>query len=72
MGATISFRPTKKLAGWVEQSALQLGISQGQFIRSHLERARAEDSGTKKFMRLAGVIKSGPRDVSARKGFARR
>ncbi len=37
MGQTITFRPTKKLADWIEQAAAQMGVSQGQFIRSHLE-----------------------------------
>jgi hypothetical protein len=72
MGQTITFRPTKKLAGWIEQAALQLGVSQGQFIRSHLELARDGDRSGKKFMRLAGTIRGGPRDVSKRKGFSRK
>jgi hypothetical protein len=72
MGQTITFRPTKKLAGWIEQSALQMGVSQGQFIRAHLEQARAGDRASKKFMRLAGIIRGGARDLSTRKGFARR
>jgi predicted DNA-binding protein (UPF0251 family) len=71
MGQTITFRPTKKLAGWIEQAAEQMGVSQGQFIRSHLEHARAGDRTAKKFMRLAGIVRSGPRDVSTRKGFSK-
>ena len=51
---------------------MQLGISQGQFIRSHLELARASDGSAKKFMRLAGIVRGGARDVSTRKGFARK
>ena len=43
MGQTITFRPTKKLAEWIEQAAEQMGVSQGQFIRSHLEQARGGD-----------------------------
>src|SRR6059058_3135275 len=27
MGQTITFRPTKKLAGWIEQAAAQMGVS---------------------------------------------
>ena len=72
MGQTITFRPTKKLAGWIEQSAMQLGVSQGQFIRSHLEEARTVDRRGKKFMRLAGIVRGGARDVSMRKGFSRK
>ena len=70
MGQTITFRPTKKLAGWIEQTAAQMGVSQGQFIRSHLEQARAGDRKSRKFMRLAGSIRGGPRDLSQRKGFS--
>lgn len=33
---------------------------------------RRANRGTKNFMRLAGIIKNGPRDVSTRKGFAKR
>jgi hypothetical protein len=69
MGQTITFRPTKKLAQWIEQTAAKIGVSQGRFIRSHLERARSGDSSSKKFMRLAGVIRGAP-DLSSRKGFS--
>jgi hypothetical protein len=47
-----------------------MGVSQGQFIRSHLEQARASDRKSRKFMRLAGLIRGGPRDLSQRKGFS--
>ena len=70
MGQTITFRPTKKLAGWIEQTAARIGVSQGQFIRSHLEQARAGNRNSRKFMRLAGVIRGGRRDLSERKGFS--
>jgi hypothetical protein len=72
VGQTITFRPTKKLAGWIEQVAGQMGVSQGQFIRSHLEQARAGDRASKKFMRLAGIVRGGPRDLSTRKGFSKK
>ncbi|PZR74123.1 MAG: hypothetical protein DLM52_09935 [Chthoniobacterales bacterium] len=71
MGQTITFRPTKKLAGWIEQAAGQLGVSQGQFIRSHLELARESDRSAKKFMRLVGTVR-GARDLSTRKGFSKK
>ena len=70
MGQTITFRPTKKLAVWIERTAEQMGVSQGQFIRSHLEQVRAGDRKSRKFMRLAGLIRGSPRDVSQRKGFS--
>jgi hypothetical protein len=72
MGQTITFRPTKKLADWIEQAAAQMGVSQGQFIRSHLEQARGGDRTFKKFLRFAGVIRNGPRDLSTRKGFSKK
>jgi hypothetical protein len=72
MGQTITFRPTKKLAEWIEYSAAQMGVSQGQFIRSHLEQARGGDRTSKKFVRFAGVIRNGSRDLSTRKGFSKK
>jgi hypothetical protein len=72
MGQTITFRPTKKLAGWIEVTAAQMGVSQGQFIRSHLEHAQSGDRGAKKFMRLAGAVRNGPRNLSTRKGFVKK
>jgi hypothetical protein len=46
------------------------GRVQGQFIRSHLEQARAGDRKSRKFMRLAGSVRGGPRDLSQRNGFS--
>ncbi|CAN5450869.1 hypothetical protein BH20VER3_BH20VER3_23170 [soil metagenome] len=71
MGHTITFRPTKKLAQWIEHAAARIGVSQGQFIRSHLERARAGDRTSKKFLRLAGTVRGAP-NLSSRKGFSPR
>ena len=62
-------RLTKDLADWLEETARKSGIPQGKIIRDQLERAKAQ--GGKSFMRLAGVI-DGPRDLSKRKGFAKR
>ena len=64
MGQTITFRPTKKLAGWIEQAAAQIGVSQGQLIREQLEQCAHGDRTSKKFMRIAGIIRGGPRDLS--------
>ena len=72
MSQTITFRPTKKLADWIEQTAARIGVSQGKLIRDHLERARQSDNGARKFMRFAGVIRSGPRNLSTRKGFSKK
>lgn len=63
-------RLTKDLAEWLEEIAARSGVSQGQIVRDELERARTEGS-EKGFLRLAGSVR-GPRDLSTRKGFARR
>jgi hypothetical protein len=69
MGQTITFRPTKKLAAWIDEVSKRTGLSQGQIIRTQLEQARSGDA--RKFMRLAGIIRGGPRDLSTRKGFSK-
>ena len=69
MSHTISLRITKELATWLEETARRIGISQGEFIREHLARARRGDAKVKKFMRLAGTVR-GPADLSQRKGFS--
>ena len=71
MGNTITIRVPKNLADWLQQKSRRTGISQGQIVREQLERVRRGDKGTKKFMRLAGAVKNGPRDLSTKKGFAR-
>jgi hypothetical protein len=70
MGQTLTIRLPKKLATWIEDTSARTGISQGQLVRQQLERARSQDTASKKFMRFAGVIRSGPRDLSKRKGFS--
>jgi hypothetical protein len=69
MSQTITFRPTKKLAQWIQQAAVKIGVSQGQFIRAHLECAHSEDRSSKKFMRLADRMRGAP-DLSSRSGFS--
>jgi Arc/MetJ-type ribon-helix-helix transcriptional regulator len=70
MGHTLTIRLPKSLATWIEDASARSGISQGELVRQHLERARSQDVASKKFMRLAGVIR-GPRDLSTRKGFSK-
>ena len=70
MGNTLSIRLTDELAAWVEATAKRTGVSQSQIIRTQLERARSEKS-ERKFMRPAGCVE-GPRDLSTRRGFAKR
>lgn len=69
MSHTITVRLNKELASWLEETACKTGVSQGQLIRDQLERARASGSA-KRFMRLAGIMRGLPKDLSARKGFA--
>jgi hypothetical protein len=69
MGRTITVRLDKELAEWLEREARRTGVAPGKIVRDQLEKARA--STTHRFMRLAGIVRGGPRDVSVRKGFAR-
>ena len=68
MGNTITIRVPKTLAVWLQEKSARTGMSQGQIVREQLERSRRGDKKTKKFMRFAGIIKGGPRDLSIRKG----
>jgi len=68
MSHTITIRLNKELAEWLADRAARSGLPQGRIVRDQLERARATDQP--KFMRLAGSVKGGPRDVSSRKGFS--
>jgi len=71
MGHTLTIRLPKSLATWIEDASARTGIAQGELVRQHLERARSQDTSSKKFMRLAGKIRSGPRDLSTRRGFSK-
>jgi hypothetical protein len=71
MGHTITVRLDRELADWLERESRRTGVAQGKIVREQLERARASAS-TQSFMRLAGVVTGGPRDVSTRKGFSRK
>jgi hypothetical protein len=70
MGNTISIRVPKNLATWLKQKSLRTGISQGRIVREQLERVRRGDKKGRSFMRLAGSIRGGPRDLSTRKGYS--
>lgn len=69
MSNTISVRLPKDLADWLRELSTRTGVPQGRLVRDQLERLRASRP-TRRFMRLAGSI-TGPRDLSARKGFSR-
>jgi hypothetical protein len=70
MGHTLTIRLDSDLAEWLERESRRTGVAQGKIVRDQLERAKASAS-TQSFMRLAGSVRGGPRDVSTRKGFSR-
>jgi predicted transcriptional regulator len=70
MGHTLTVRLDKDLAEWLEREARRTGVAQGRIVRDQLEKAR-RSAATQRFMRLAGAVRGGPRDVSTRKGFSR-
>ena len=70
MSHTLTVRLQDDLAEWLEQTAREMGVSQGRLIRDQLERARREDTETRRYLRLAGSVRLAP-DLSTRKGFAR-
>ena len=70
MGHTITVRLDGNLATWLASEAEKTGVSQGKIVRDQVEKAKAARSA-QSFMRLAGVVRGGPRDVSKRKGFSR-
>lgn len=65
----LTLRVPEDLAGWLAELSRQTGIPVGRLIREQLEKARQEEKEPA-FMRHAGSL-SGPRDLSARKGFSR-
>jgi len=69
MSQTITIRLTKAQAEWLEHLARITGRAQGEIIREQIEKARST-RGARPFMRLSGV-KSGPANLSRRKGFSR-
>jgi hypothetical protein len=71
MSQTITIRVPKELAAWIEETSARAGLSQGQIVRQHLERARSGDHTSRKFMRLAGTVPGGPTDLSKRKGYSK-
>ena len=70
MSHTLTIRIKDDLLGWLRAASRRTGIPVGRLIREQLETAKAED-GKQRFLRHAGAITGGPRDVSSRKGFSR-
>jgi hypothetical protein len=70
MSHTITIRLSKELAEWLAQTSERTGMPQGKVVREQLEKARAA-AGNRPYMRWAGYLKHGPRDLSMRKGFSK-
>lgn len=70
MSHTITVRLDSDLAAWLERESQKSGVSQGKIVRDQLEKAKAAASA-QSFLRLAGIVRSRPRDLSTRKGFSR-
>jgi hypothetical protein len=71
MSNTITVRIGRDLAAWLERSAAESGLSQGEIVREQLRKAKEAGKGAKSFMRLAGTVE-GPKGLSQRKGFSRK
>jgi hypothetical protein len=69
MSNTITVRLPEDLAGWLEAASKKAGVPRGRIIREQLELARRRHA--QPFLHLAGSVE-GPRDLSARKSFAKR
>ena len=70
MSHTITIRLNKELAEWLAETAKRAGIPQGKVVRDQLEKARASASN-RPYMRWAGYLKTGQKDLSMRKGFSK-
>ena len=70
MSHTITIRLNKELAEWLAETSERTGMPQGKVVREQLEKARAS-VGSRPYMRWAGYVKNGPKDLSMRKGFSK-
>ena len=69
MRNTITVRLPADLAVWLEATSKKANVPRGRIIREQLELARRRQD--QPFMHLVGSVE-GARDLSARKGFAKR
>ena len=69
MSHTLTIRITDELRDWLKETSRRTHIPVGRLIREQLETAKAQ-AGTQRFLRHAGAIEGGPKDVSSRKGFS--
>ncbi len=70
MSHTLTIRLTEELLNWLKDKSRRTGVPVGRIIREQLESAKS-NGGDQRFMRHAGAISGGPRNVSSRKGFSR-
>jgi len=70
MSHTLTIRITEELREWLNETSRRTRIPVGRLIREQLEAARAQ-AGSQRFLRHAGAIEGGPKDISSRKGFSR-
>ena len=68
MSRALNVRLTDELFQWLKNTSRITGMPMGRIVREHLEDVKAKQ-GKQRFMRHVGAIKSGPRDLSSRKGF---
>lgn len=69
MSHTLTIRLTEDLLSWLRETSRKTGVPMGRLVREQIESAKSQ--GGKRFLRHAGAIKGGPKDVSSRKGFSR-
>ena len=69
MSHTLTIRLTEELLKWLKETARRTGVPVGRLVRELLEAAKAKQ-GKQRFLRHAGVMVGGPKDVSSRKGFS--
>ncbi|HEV2991114.1 MAG TPA: ribbon-helix-helix domain-containing protein [Candidatus Angelobacter sp.] len=70
MSHKLTIRLTDELLIWLKEASRRRGIPISRLVRWQLETAKA-NSGKQRFLRHAGVMTGGPRDISSRKGFSR-
>lgn len=70
MSHTLTIRITDELRKWLEETSRRTQIPVGRIIREQLETAKAQ-AGKQPFLRHAGAIEGGAKNVSSRKGFSR-
>ncbi len=71
MSNTLTVRLPDELLEQLRRRARRMGMPMGRVVRHSLESTLAKDENVR-LLEFAGLIKGGPRDLSSRKGFARK